>query len=140
MIDTMLLCLSKYRSALLLCLTLSISSIATSGLSQEEETGRSLMERGLELFLKGLQDEIEPGLNEAQRLFDEISPTLRGFLSEMGPALGEIAREIEDWSLYELPEILPNGDILIRRKSPENERAQPEGSSPSAPPDSSIEL
>ena len=44
---------------------------------------------------------------------------------EMGPALAEIADKVEDWSRYEAPEILPNGDIIIRRKPdlPEAETA-----------------
>ena len=34
----------------------------------------------------------------------------------MGPALGSILESVEDWSVYEAPEILPNGDIIIKRK------------------------
>jgi len=41
---------------------------------------------------------------------------LRSFAQEMGPALGALLEQVEDWSIYEPPVILPNGDIIIRRK------------------------
>ncbi|NIZ14267.1 hypothetical protein [Phaeobacter sp. HF9A] len=97
-----------------------------------------LMERGMELFLEGLMQEMEPTLEEAARLFAEIGPSMQGFLTEMGPALAEIAEQVEDWSAYELPEILPNGDIIIRRKTPLPEDETPDAGEPGA--EGSIEL
>ena len=88
----------------------------------------------MELFFEGLRREMEPTLEEAARLFAEIGPSMRSFLMEMGPALADIADQVEDWSVYEMPEILPNGDIIIRRKDP-----QPE-TTPKATEDGSIEL
>jgi hypothetical protein len=99
-----------------------------------DEEGPTLMERGAELFFEGLRREMEPTLDEAARLFAEIGPSMRSFLTEMGPALADIANQVEDWSVYEMPEILPNGDIIIRRKAP-----QPE-TSPDVQEDGSIEL
>ena len=121
---------------------------ADDGFEGEPE-GKSLMERGADLFLEGLRREMEPALDEAARLLAEIGPSMRRFLAEMGPALAEIAEQVEDWSLYERPEVLDNGDIIIRRKVPvPNERPsgdihpgelreQGEGD---APDDGSIEL
>lgn len=43
---------------------------------------------------------------------------LRGLMSEMSPALQELEHALRDLSVYHAPEILPNGDILIRRKVP----------------------
>jgi hypothetical protein len=41
---------------------------------------------------------------------------MQQFLNEMGPALTELQDTISDWSNYAAPEVLPNGDIIIRRK------------------------
>ncbi len=81
-----------------------------------DEAGRSLMERGAELFFEGLRQEMEPALDNLRGLADEFGPAMQDFLVEMGPALAEIAREVQDWAAYEPPEILPNGDIIIRKK------------------------
>lgn len=77
---------------------------------------KGLMQRGFEMLLDGIQQEMAPTLDEMSDLLGEIGPSLQSFLQEMGPALVELADEVSDWSAYELPEILPNGDILIRRK------------------------
>ena len=54
-------------------------------------------------------------------LQDGMQLLFRGLMEELGPALLELEGKIIDLSLYELPEILPNGDIIIRRKEvPEN--------------------
>jgi hypothetical protein len=47
-------------------------------------------------------------------------------MQEMGPALAELAAEVKDWSVYEMPEILPNGDIIIRKKQTEDAPETPE--------------
>jgi len=39
-------------------------------------------------------------------------------VAEMGPALADILGQIEDISNYHPPEMLPNGDIIIRKKTP----------------------
>ena len=102
-------------------LVLALSSPLAAQEAAETDSGPSLMERGTELFLRGLQQEMAPALEDLQGLMQEIGPSLAEFLSEMGPALAGIAAEVEDWSVYEMPEILPNGDIIIRRKpSPED--------------------
>ncbi|KIC25697.1 MULTISPECIES: hypothetical protein [unclassified Leisingera] len=92
--------------------------------AEEEGTGPSLMERGAELFWEGLRQEMAPALEDLQGMMEEIGPSMGAFLAEMGPALAEIAKEVEDWSAYELPEILPNGDIIIRKKPKDNAPAK----------------
>lgn len=87
---------------------------------QEEERGLSLMEEGMKLFFKGLMSEMEPALEELEGFALEVEPALRNFLTEMGPALKGILDEVQDWSVYDPPEILPNGDIIIRRKTPKD--------------------
>ena len=58
-----------------------------------EEQGRDLMGEALKLFMRGL-------------------------LAEMEPAMEGMEGLLEDLSAYHPPEILPNGDIIIRRKTP----------------------
>ncbi|RBW59052.1 hypothetical protein [Ruegeria sp. A3M17] len=106
--------------------------------SAEEEGNKSLMEQGAELFFEGLRKEMEPALDELLGLAEQFGPAMQSFIAEMGPALAELADEIEDWSAYETPEILPNGDIIIRKKLPQDPDAQPE--IPEGPPDGETEI
>lgn len=96
--------------ALLICLPLSVQA------QEEEDRGLSLMERGAQMFMEGIMKEMAPAIDGLEGLADQMGPALRSFAKEMGPKLGEILDEVEDWSVYEAPEILPNGDIIIRRK------------------------
>ena len=94
---------------------LVLALVAAPAAAQETD-GPSLMERGIQLFFEGLTQEMEPALDEFRNLAEEFGPALRQFGEQMGPALGELMERIDDWSLYEAPEVLPNGDIIIRRK------------------------
>ena len=89
-----------------------------SGPARAEEDGGDLMRRGLELFLEGLQDEVSPALRDFADLAGQAGPALQQFWQEMGPAFAELMGEVQDWTAYHPPEILPNGDIIIRRKTP----------------------
>lgn len=80
--------------------------------------GPSLMERGAEMFLDGLMQEMEPALDDMRDMAGKVGPALRDFMRQMGPALVGILGQIEDLSNYHPPEMLPNGDIIIRRKTP----------------------
>ena len=62
--------------------------------AEEDSLGRDLMGQALELFMESLVQEMEPALQD-----------LTGLL--------------EDFDAYHLPEVLPNGDIIIRRKRPD---------------------
>jgi len=95
--------------------------LAGPAFAQEEEQGRSLMEDGARMFLEGLMSEMEPALRELEEIARDLGPEIRDFAREMGPALGELLQEVEDWSAYHPPERLPNGDIIIRRKTPEEQ-------------------
>ena len=83
------------------------------------EDGLSLMEKGAQLFFEGIKREMEPALNDLMDLADEMEPALREFVQEMGPALAELMTQIEDLSAYHPPQMLPNGDIILRKKTPE---------------------
>ena len=54
-----------------------------------EQQGRDLMSEALKLFMRGLMAEMEPAMEGMEGL-------------------------LEDLSAYHPPEILPNGDIIIR--------------------------
>ena len=100
---------------LALCIALAVGPVV----AEEGKDGLSLMEEGAMLFLKGLQQQVEPTLEDLGAMAEEVGPALKSFTEEMGPALGSILSEVEDWSAYQPPEILDNGDIIIRRKAPE---------------------
>lgn len=86
-------------------------SVAAQAQSEDPDTGQQdmaegadLLERGARLFLRGLMDELEP-------TFKELSESVE-------PALRQLLELVEDFDAYHPPERLPNGDIIIRRKTP----------------------
>ncbi len=82
-------------------IALALFLTAAPASAQEEDRGRDLMAEALRLFMQG-------------------------FISEMEPALEDLQGFVDNLNAYHPPEILPNGDILIRRKTPE-EMGAPEG-------------
>ena len=88
-----------------------------------------MMERGAELFFEGLRRELGPALEDIEEMTRDFGPAMRSFIEEMGPAFGDIIDEVKDWTVYEPPEILPNGDIIIRRR-PTPEEPAPEEPAP----------
>jgi hypothetical protein len=77
--------------------------------------GLGLLGDGAQMILEGLMEEMRPMLEEARPYFeDEVLP----FLNRMGELM-------DDVTSYELPERLPNGDIIIRR-SPDAPPFEPE--------------
>ncbi len=81
----------------------------------EEDEGFSLMQEGAELFFRGIMGEMEPAIEDFRAFAEMAEPHLRALMSEMGPALMEVLSRIDDIKYYSAPEILENGDILIRR-------------------------
>lgn len=102
-------------------------SLAASPLAAQADEPPSLMEQGAKLFLEGLMQEMEPALDELEQMTREMEPLLRDFTAQMGPALTDLLAKVEDWSVYHPPEMLENGDIILRRKTPEElEEPNPE--------------
>ncbi|QYX55883.1 hypothetical protein K1T73_12480 [Roseovarius sp. SCSIO 43702] len=91
----------------------------------KEGDGLSLMEEGARLLFEGLAQEMEPAMKDLRELARNLEPGMREFVREMGPALADIMGRIEDLSNYHPPEMLPNGDIIIRKKTPA-EMVEPE--------------
>jgi hypothetical protein len=94
------------RNTIVLAAFLAASQPA---LAQQEggglRDGLGLLGEGSRMILEGLLQEMRPLMEEVRPFFeDEVVPMLE--------RMGEI---VDDLSYYELPERLPNGDILIRR-------------------------
>ncbi|MEQ9260394.1 MAG: hypothetical protein RIG84_15010 [Roseovarius sp.] len=104
-----------------------LAAMAVPAAAQDSaEDGPTLMERGAQMFFEGLMREMEPALDDLRGMAEEIEPAFREFWSEMGPAFAEVLGKIDDLSNYHAPEMLPNGDIIIRRKVPLEPEAVPE--------------
>lgn len=109
-----------------LSLTLAAAQPALSQEESEDE-GMSLMERGAQMFMEGIMREMEPAMRDLEGLAQDMEPAVRNFVQEMGPAFADLLGQIDDLSKYHAPEILPNGDIIIRRKDPLEEEVDPDG-------------
>lgn len=81
-----------------------VAAVLGAPVSAQQEGG----EPPAEGFAEGLDL-----LGEGARLM------LRGLQSELAPMLQALGEAIDDVNAYELPEVLENGDILIRRKPKE---------------------
>ncbi|TDK41045.1 hypothetical protein [Antarcticimicrobium luteum] len=114
----------KHRLALVLSLVLAAP--AAPVVAQEEGDGRSLMEEGLHLFMDGLRREMEPAMDDLRDFAERAGPSMRSFFQEMGPALAEMMDEVQDWTRYFPPEMLPNGDIILRRRPEPEPGPEPE--------------
>jgi len=86
-----------------------VLSLATPALAQDEDDGvrggLGLLGEGSRMILEGLLEDMRPMLDEVQPFFEE----------EVVPMLERMGEIVDDLSYYELPERLPNGDIIIRR-------------------------
>lgn len=69
--------------------------------------GLDLMEKGGKLILRHLLQEMEPALRDIEGALKEVEPMLRDLMQLMDAV-----------DNYHAPEMLPNGDIIIRRKTP----------------------
>ena len=71
------------------------------------DEGVSLLQEGAKLLLKGLMANMEPAMQDMGRAITEMQPALNDLLAMMG-----------DISKYHAPEMLENGDIILRHKTP----------------------
>ncbi|HCP81956.1 MAG TPA: hypothetical protein DIT67_10325 [Octadecabacter sp.] len=105
----------------------ALIAIPVPSLAQDEgeiEEGFSLMEEGAKLLFRGIMSEMEPAIDDFTGLAGELEPALELLATEMGPALMELIQTLDSVRYYERPEILPNGDIIIRR-SPDAPEFEP---------------
>ncbi|MDA5093632.1 hypothetical protein O2N63_05960 [Aliiroseovarius sp. KMU-50] len=77
--------------------------------SSDLKEGGELMSRGFQMLLEGLAQEMSP------------------MAEELAEGWSQLMQEMEDLSAYHPPEVLPNGDIIIRRKYPLVPEVTPDG-------------
>ena len=77
------------------------------------------------------------GLDELAPLAENFRDLFEGFAQDMLPLMEQLSDQMPDLNAYEALEVLPNGDILIRRK-PKTEDAP--SLKPKANLDGSIDL
>jgi len=98
----------KQIAAVTIAACLALSPLAAEEKNPGEvEQGLSLLEQGSRLFMRGLITEMGPALDG-----------LKGMAGEVAPMFEELQEMIGDFTNFHLPEVLPNGDIIIRRKAP----------------------
>jgi hypothetical protein len=79
--------------------------------SESVDEGFSLLREGARILMESMLKEMEPALRDMQEDFGTA-------LKEMEPQLRALGDMIGDLRNYHAPEKLPNGDIIIRRKTP----------------------
>ncbi|PPB80323.1 hypothetical protein LV82_02198 [Albidovulum inexpectatum] len=96
---------------------------ADENASEDIEHGFSLLEEGAKIILRSMIDEVEPALKDLQTELGDA-------WAEMGPVLRDLARMIGQIDDYHPPEMLPNGDIILRRKVPLAPDDRPDAAQP----------
>lgn len=82
-----------------------------------------------------------PGLTEIAPFMESLRGLMEGWAQEARPLIEQLAEKMSDLNAYEPPEVLPNGDIIIRRKSkPDEAPNAPLDQTPQPNPDGSIDL
>lgn len=94
-----------------LCLGLGLSPAAAQDAGRSVDDGMSLMEQGAKIIMRSLLDDLEPTIKDMKK-------DLEAAAAEIGPALRELLAKIDDIRNFDPPEVLPNGDIILRRKAP----------------------
>jgi hypothetical protein len=128
-------------------LILALCLVAAPALAQEtpappaaeEDEGFSLIEEGMKLVMRGLMTEAQPALDEMGKALEEMKPALDALGEEIGPKITQLFAIVDDFTNYDMPVMLPNGDILIRRTAPLPPKSLPEGE-PTPGPNGEIEL
>ncbi len=89
---------------------LAAAALAQSS-DESVDEGFSLLREGARILMESMLDQMEPALRDMQ---DDLGTALK----EMEPQLRALGAMIGDLRNYHAPERLPNGDIIIRRKTP----------------------
>lgn len=113
--------------SLALCVALVVSvfgagPVLAQTVTPEPEPQRELPFVDLfERFLRNFMSDVAPQMRELERGFSELEPEIQTLLDRM-----------RGMTQFHPPEILPNGDILIRRREPTQD---PDQDAPSDPDD-----
>jgi hypothetical protein len=95
----------RHVAATALILTLSASPGFAQDGDNDVRDGLDMLSEGARTLMEGLLDDMRPMLEEAQPFFED----------EVAPFFANLWALIDDVTSYEMPERLPNGDIIIRR-------------------------
>jgi len=117
---------------LVVCFFLAFPLPAFAQQEGDIDEGFSLMEEGAKLLFRGLLSEMEPATEDFIGMAQELEDALELLASEMGPVLVDLMDQLDQIQYYEMPEVLPNGDIIIRRS--------PDAPEFDAPPNAPIDL
>lgn len=102
----------KYAFCALLALPVQAE---VKGAPAEVEESAPFMFDLFDRMLRSFITEVEPHMRELERGFTALEPELQRFL-----------QNLRDMTHFYPPEILPNGDVLIRRRHVEDEGSKPE--------------
>lgn len=97
----------KHAIVALFLLTSPVQAQTPAPPADDVEQGLSLMERGAQMLLDHMMTKVEPSLKD-----------MTDALKQAQPRIMELLAMIDDIKNFHAPELLPNGDILIRRKTP----------------------
>ncbi|WP_322891426.1 MULTISPECIES: AAA+ family ATPase [unclassified Yoonia] len=104
-------------TAITLVLTVLLAGPAPAQSADDAPSGGfNLVEEGARMIMRGLIEEMSPTIDSLRDTLEEMGPVVGDFLREMGPGLATFLNRVDDVRHYELPEFLPNGDIIMRRK------------------------
>lgn len=93
---------------LITALSLALPALAQENAPPETPEGKPLLP-----FMDLFSERSEEMMRE---FMEEIAPEMERLMGEMLPELERMADMLGGLVHYEMPEILPNGDIIIRRK------------------------
>lgn len=82
-------------------------------------------------LFQDLERDLGPLFRDLER---DVAPLLEGLGRRMEPWLRDLAEMLGDLDRWEAPEILPNGDILIRRRPAQPPDQSPESDAPVTEP------
>lgn len=98
----------KQITAISTALFLAVTPVmADTAKNDDVGQGLNLVEKGMKQLFRGMLEEMGP-----------VKDDLRNLLENMGPMMLELQEMVGDVTQYHVPEMLPNGDIIIRRKVP----------------------
>lgn len=119
--------MKRFACSLTLCFCLALPYAASAGSGENAPEG-AVPEEAAPLFdfferlLQDFMSDLTPQLRELERGFAEIEPELDTLLDRL-----------RGMAQYHPPEMLPNGDIIIRRRAPDDAPDQSEDASPLDP-------
>lgn len=95
------------KPVILALMLLPVPALAQTPPPSDADKGLSLMQQGAELLFNHMMGQVEPSLQDMALALREAQPKLMEILGMM-----------DDLKNYHAPEKLPNGDIILRRKTP----------------------